>query len=143
MYRPLSANAHQPASYVDVESTIRGLTQDYCTAFNTGNYDQVAALFAADGIYMPPNREPAVGPQAIDRVLRRLADEGYQNLRLETTRVDYSSDVAIETGRYTITVALANGTEVMEHGKFLRAWRRLGAWRLTANAWSSSLPPLR
>ena len=31
--------------FLDVESVIRGLTQDYCTAFNTGNYDQVASLY--------------------------------------------------------------------------------------------------
>jgi uncharacterized protein (TIGR02246 family) len=143
MYRSLSANAHQPASYVDVESTIRNLTQDYCTAFNTGNYDQVAALFAADGIYMPPNREAAVGPAAIDRVLRRLSDEGYYDLRLETTRVDHSADLAIETGRYTISFSLENGANLLERGKFLHAWRRLGAWLMTANAWNSSLPPVR
>ncbi len=143
MYRPWSANAHQPSSYENVESTIRGLTQDYCTAFNTGNYDQVAALFAVDGVYMPPNREASIGPQAIDRALRGLADRGYHNLRLETTRVDHSADMAIETGRYTVALSLDNGTSAVEHGKFLHAWRRLGAWLLSGSAWNSSLPPVR
>jgi uncharacterized protein (TIGR02246 family) len=144
MYRPLSANAHQATSYVDVESTIRNLTQDYCTAFNTGNYDQVAALFAADGVCLAPNREAAVGTKEIDRVLRQLGDEGYQNLRLETTRVDHSADTAIEIGRYSVTRSMENGTSIAERGKFLRVWRRLGTWSLTAAAWNSSTPiPLK
>ena len=50
MYRSFaSATASaSPSPFVDVDSTIRGLTQDLCTAFNTGNYDQWAALFASD-----------------------------------------------------------------------------------------------
>ena len=47
MYRPYSSPIG--GSSMDVESTIRGLSQDFSMNFNTGNYDQVAALFAADG----------------------------------------------------------------------------------------------
>jgi len=137
MYRPPSVAGSSPR--FDVESTIRGLTQDFCTAFNTGNYDQVAALFASDGVLMVSHRESSQGPKGIERVLRQYGEAGYQNLRFETTRVDYSGDMAIEIGRYTVSIRLGN-TSVGDAGEFLRAWHRLGAWRIVGDCWSSSVP---
>jgi len=125
--------------FLDVESVIRGLTQDYCTAFNTGNYDQVASLYAPDASFMPPNRETAVGSRAIERVLRGLGESGHQDLRFETQRVDSSGDIAVEISRYTLAIHQENGTTIADRGKFMRAWRRVGAWRIIAHAWSSDL----
>ena len=139
MYRPPSSSVTRPNPLLDVESTIRGLTQDFCTAFNTGNYDQVAALFASDGVLMLSHRESALGTKGIERVLRQYSDAGYQNLRFETARLDYSGDMAIEIGRYTVSLALANATG-KDAGQFLRGWRRLGAWRIVGDSWTSSLP---
>jgi uncharacterized protein (TIGR02246 family) len=140
MYRPLSSGARTQSLFIDVESTIRGLTQDYSTAFNTGNYEQVAELFAADGLFMTPLRQAAQGPKSIERVLREHGEMGYQDLRLETMRVDNSGDMAIEIGRYTVAVQQENGTAVADRGSFLHAWRRLGVWRMVAACWSSDLP---
>jgi len=139
MYRPPSSGVSGSTPLLDVESTIRGLTQDFCMAFNTGNYDQAGALFASDGVLMLSHRESSQGPKGIERLLRQYGDGGYQNLRFETTRVDYSGDMAIEMGRYTVSIELGN-TIVADAGKFLRAWHRLGAWRIVGDSWSSSLP---
>src|ERR1700680_1163669 len=90
MYRPLSGSAPRVNSWLDVQSAIRELTQDFATAFNTGNYDQAAAFFTSDGFLMPPQREAVQGQKPIELTLRRLGDAGYQNLRLETIRVEES-----------------------------------------------------
>lgn len=140
MYRPYGNTVPSSGPLLDVETIIRGLTQDYCTAFNTGNYDQVAALFASDGLYMAPRREPAQGAKAIEWLLLQLGERGYQDLRLETTRVDYAGDLAIEMGRYTVGIHQPDGTTIADRGKFVHAWRRLGAWLLVADSWSSNLP---
>ena len=79
MYRPYGNNVPNSNSFLDVESSIRGLSQDFCTAFNTGNYDQVTALFAADGIFMPPRHEAAQGRKAIEQLLREYGESGYQD----------------------------------------------------------------
>jgi uncharacterized protein (TIGR02246 family) len=143
MYRSSSGSAPIVNSWLDVQSAIRGLTQDYATAFNTGNYDQAAALFTADGFLMPPQSEAAQGQKPIELMLRRLAEAGYQNLRMETIRVEESGDMAVEIGRYTAAVRQANGTTVAERGKFVQTWRRLGIWRMAANCWNSDLPAAR
>ena len=54
MYRPYPNSPDSSGSSGSVESTIRDLSQDFRTAFNTGNYDQVAALFSSEGIFMEP-----------------------------------------------------------------------------------------
>lgn len=142
MYRPFTSSISSPAPFLDSETTVRGLTQDYCTAFNTGNYDHAAALFASDGLCMPPNRDAVQGPRSIERVLREFGENGYQDLRFDTVRVEYSGDMAIEVGRYSMAIRRDNGTTFADRGKFVHAWRRLGAWLLVADSWSSDLPPL-
>jgi uncharacterized protein (TIGR02246 family) len=129
-----------PAPLLDVEMAIRNLTQDLSLAFNTGNYDQAAALFSADGTLMPPHHEIVQGQKSVERKLVEFADAGYQDLRLETLRVENSGDVVVEIGRYTVTVRCADGSHRTDRGKFLATWRRLGAWRLLATSWSSNLP---
>lgn len=140
MYRPYSSPNGGSGSPMDVLSTIRGLTQDFSMNFNTGNYDQVANLFASDGLFMAPHHESTVGPKAIERKLREVGEAGYQNLRLETMRVDCSGDMAMEIGRYSMSIVSASGASAEDRGKYLKVWRRLGAWRIVADCWSSNLP---
>jgi uncharacterized protein (TIGR02246 family) len=140
MYRPLSGN---PSPWLDVEATIREFTQDFSTAFNTGNYDQAAALFSPDGSLLAPQHELAQGRKRIEKLLREYGEAGYEDLRLETVQVDYSGDMAVQIGSYIVAIRQANGTTVADRGKFLITWRRLGAWLITANAWSTNLPSMK
>jgi len=140
MYRPYSSPIGESASSMDVLSTIRGLTQDFSMNFKTGNYDQVAGLFASDGIFMAPHNESIVGPKPIERKLREFGESGYQDLRLETIRVDSSGDMAMEIGRYSVSVVSENSSTQADRGKYVKVWRRLGAWRIVADCWSSNLP---
>jgi ketosteroid isomerase-like protein len=120
----------------DVESQLRDLTQDFATAFNTGNYDQAAGLFASDGVMMAPLYEGVYGQKPIERLLREIGEAGYSDLRLETTRVDHSGDMAMELGRFSMVLRKADGTLLPEHGKYVKVWRRLGAWLIMADCWS-------
>jgi ketosteroid isomerase-like protein len=140
MYRPFANSVPKPTPFLDVETIVRGLTQDLCTAFNTGNYDQVGILFAANGQFLPPHHAPAEGPRAVEKLFRLYGESGYQDLRLETLRVDSSGDTAIETGLFTVGVLQSNGTTAIERGKYLHAWRRVGVWLLMADCWNFNTP---
>ena len=136
MYRPYTSSLADPRPLRDVESQIRELAQDFATSFNTGNYDQAAGLFADDGVLMPPHLEAAYGQKAVERLLRQLGETGYSDLRLETTRVEHSGDMAMELGRFTVVVRTGDGKAVTERCKYVRVWRRLGAWLIMADCWS-------
>jgi ketosteroid isomerase-like protein len=140
MYGPYSSSLADSRPFLDVQSLLRNLAQDFVTAFNTGNYDQAAALFTADGAFMAPHYDPAYGPKAVERLLRHLGDAGYEDLRLETVRVESSGDMAMEVGRYTVAVRQSDGTIVGDRGKYVKVWRRLGTWLIVADSWSSNLP---
>jgi uncharacterized protein (TIGR02246 family) len=133
MYRPYTNSLADFRPLRDVESQLRDLTQDFATAFNTGNYDQAASLFAADGVLMAPLHESAYGHKPIERLLREMGEAGYSDLRLETTRVDHSGDMAMELGRFSLVLHKADGTATTERGKYVRVWRRLGAWLIMAD----------
>jgi uncharacterized protein (TIGR02246 family) len=143
MYRPYSSSLADSRPFMDVESMIRNLAQDFVTSFNTANYDQVAALFAQDGVFMAPHYDPAYGPKAVERLLRQIGDAGYEDLRLETVRVEASGDLAMEIGRYTVAIRQPDSTILADRGKYVKAWRRLGVWLIVADCWSSNLPLLR
>jgi uncharacterized protein (TIGR02246 family) len=140
MYRPYSSSLADSRPFLDVQSMIRNLDQDFVTSFNTGNYDQVAALFAEDGVFMAPHHDPAYGPKAVERLLRQIGEMGYEDLRLETVRVESAGDLAMEIGRYTVAIRQPEGTILADRGKYLKAWRRLGAWLIVADCWSSNMP---
>ena len=140
MYRPYSSSLADSRPFLDVQSLIRNLAQDFVTSFNTGNYDQVAALFAQDGAFMTPHHDPAYGPKAVERLLREIGEAGYEDLRLETVRVETSGDLAMEIGRYTVAVRQPDGTILADRGKYVKAWRRLGVWLIVADCWSTNLP---
>jgi uncharacterized protein (TIGR02246 family) len=140
MYRPYSSSLADSRPFLNVDSLIRNLNQDFVTSFNTGNYDQVAVLFAQDGAFMAPHHDPAYGPKAVERLLRQFAEFGYEDLRLETIRVEASGDLAMEIGRYSVGIRKPDGTILADRGKYVKAWRRLGAWLILADCWSSNLP---
>lgn len=136
MYRPNSSSPTDSRLPVDVESQIRGLSQDFAMSFNTGNYDQAASVFAADGVLMAPQLEAAYGQKSVERLLRQLGEAGYGDLRLETTRIEHSGDMAMELGRFSVVVRRSDGAIFPERGKYVKVWRRLGAWLLMADCWS-------
>jgi uncharacterized protein (TIGR02246 family) len=140
MYRPYSSSLADSRPFLDVQSLLRNLAQDFVTSFNTGNYDQAASLFTPDGAFMAPHHEPAYGTKAIERMLRQFGEEGYEDLRLETVRVESSGDMAMEIGRYAVAVRQPSGAIIADHGKYVKVWRRLGAWLVVADCWSTNLP---
>jgi len=140
MYRPYSSSLADSRPFLDVQSLIHNLAQDFVTNFNTGNYDKAAALFAQDGAFMAPHHDPAYGPKAVERLLRLFSELGYEDLRLETIRVEASGDLAMEIGRYTVAIRQPDGTILADRGKYVKAWRRLGTWLIVADCWSTNLP---
>lgn len=132
-----SGGAVPPAS---AESAVRDLVQDFATSFNTGNYDHCSGIFVPEGQLIISHRDLIQGQRAIERALRELAESGYENLRLQTLRVDAAGDRAIEIGSYTVSVRLPKGKLVTDRGNYLTSWRRLGVWRIVANCFSSSVP---
>jgi uncharacterized protein (TIGR02246 family) len=136
MYGPYSSARSDVRPFRDAETQIRDLTQDFATAFNTGNYDQAAGMFASDGVLMVPGHEAVYGREPVERLLRQLGEAEYGGLRLETTRVEHSGEMAMEIGQFYAMAPRADGTTAADRGKYVKVWRRLGIWQIVADCWS-------
>jgi len=44
--------------------------------------------------------------------------------------------MAMELGRFSMVLRQGDGTLVPERGRYVKVWRRLGAWLLIAECWS-------
>jgi len=44
--------------------------------------------------------------------------------------------MAMELERFSYVVRRSDGTMIPERGKYVRVWRRLGAWLMIADCWS-------
>jgi ketosteroid isomerase-like protein len=75
----------------------------------------------------------------VERLLRQLGEAEYSGLRLVTTRVEHSGEMAMEIGQFSAAARKADGTITPERGKYVKVWRRLGAWLIIADCWSRTV----
>jgi len=67
---------------------------------------------------------------------------GLREAALETLRVEASGDLAVEIGRYTLTLGPEGPGAVQARGKYLVAYRRQadGTWQAIADMFSGNGP---
>jgi hypothetical protein len=126
------------AARTAIDSTNRELM----THFNMGHPDIVAALYAENGVVMPPNEPVVVGRSAIKDVLAQFAAMKAQ-LTLTSTAVSANGPLAVERGTYSVTFTPPGAkAPVTDTGKYLVHWHRIdGKWMLVDDIWNSDLPP--
>jgi ketosteroid isomerase-like protein len=85
---------------------------------------------------MVPHHEAVYGQKPVERLLKRLGEGEYTGLRLVTTRVEHSGDMAMEIGQFSAVTQNPDGTTMPARGKYVKVWRRLGVWLIIADCWS-------
>jgi ketosteroid isomerase-like protein len=64
------------------------------------------------------------GRAAIQAAQQGMIEGGVQALRLDVIDVIEAGDLAIEIGRYTLTIQPSGGESVIDNGKSVVVWRR-------------------
>ena len=118
------------------------LLKTYAHCWNAKDLDGVMALYAADAVYMAPNREPACGRAAIRTTLERDLGSAVTDLTFEPSAGGYSETLAYSLGRYRGMLAGPDGGRIVKSGKYLFVFRRDAdrQWRAVADAFSSNTP---
>ena len=111
-------------------------------AWNRGDIDGFIAAYAPQVWVFPPNAEPFQGREAALQYFSRAYGGGMRNLRLTTTGLDRSGELAYETGTYTADLPGPGGATTRDYGKYVHVWRRGGdgAWQIHLSTWNSNLP---
>jgi uncharacterized protein (TIGR02246 family) len=129
---------------VDAAGMIRQIGKDWARHWNAGELDELAAAYAADAVYLPPHHPAVHGRDSIREYLKAPLGHGVSDLAFDVTYIKQQGPVAWDVGTYRMSLPGNDGTRREDHGKYLTVWSRVGKkWLITADAWSSDLPPSR
>jgi uncharacterized protein (TIGR02246 family) len=125
----------------DPRPAIERVVQEFMDAFERGDAAAVASLYVGDAKLMPPNQPRLEGAEAIRSFWQGAMDAGVREARIEIEDVEAQGEVAIEVGKYTLTIEQSNGERVSDRGKYVAIWKRRGGeWRLAVDIFNSDMP---
>jgi uncharacterized protein (TIGR02246 family) len=106
-------------------------------AFNKGDADAYAAMYAVDAVVAPPNAPAIFGRDAIRAAKAASASTDFA-IELEDLEIVIQGDLGYKAGRYRIRAT--DGT-LVDRGKYLEIWRKIdGRWLIHRDIYNSSLP---
>ena len=119
---------------------LRKLSQDLVTGYNAKDPAKTAALFAGNGVLMPPNSSIVRGTDAIQTFYEKRFQQGATGLQITPEEITGQGELAYLSGSYEVRTAPAGGTEMRDRGKFLWVARKMQpGWRWEYQMWSSDL----
>jgi uncharacterized protein (TIGR02246 family) len=127
----------------DAENAIRRADADFAANARAGNAATlVDNFYAPDAVVMAPNYPALRGRDAIRTFWTGFLATGAIDVALTSTNVTQpSSDVAIETGRYDLSIRPASGQAVKDAGKYIVIWKKSnGRWWASEDIFNSDMP---
>lgn len=134
----LTLNACAPSTESD-EATIRATNKAWMEAIVAKDAKAIAAIYAEDGQFLPPNGPKAVGREAIEKSWAGAVGLPEMSLTFETEKFVFSKsgDLAVDIGTYKF--AAGGQTDA---GKSVVTWtKRDGKWLVLTDMYSSDAPP--
>jgi uncharacterized protein (TIGR02246 family) len=124
------------------ETAIRALNVSWEKAYNAGDANGAAALYAEDAALLPPGAPITRGHAEILAYYTKDIEEskaaGVVLALNRNTDVGVSGELGWESGLYKVTVKGA----VVETGKFLAVSRKKdGKWQFIRDTWNADAPP--
>lgn len=122
------------------EEAIRRLDEEFMKM--AGAKDAAAlvkAFYAEHAALLPPNHPIVEGRVNIQNFFQGLMDSGFKSIKLSTTTIESSGDLAYGRGVYQLSLTPPGGAPVEEQGKYVVAYRRQpdGSWRAVADIFNS------
>lgn len=124
------------APQTDLEG-LKAMVEAMQSAFDSRDPAAIAAVYAEDGVGMPPNTAATIGREAIEDFWREFLDDGMDPGVATVTDVYAHGDVGYDVGTYAVT----DSRGAIDMGKYVRIWRHGdGKWQLHHVIWNSDLP---
>ena len=135
---------NDPDTRADLDrAAITRTTAELLAAVNVSDAEGCSAVWADDGLLMPPHHPSVQGPAAIVEYFHDLFSRGRFRFTFTSSDIHLAGDTAFERVAYTATVSSADDAPLSEDvGKGLHVYRRQpnGSWRLTHDIWNSDQP---
>jgi ketosteroid isomerase-like protein len=124
---------------------IQKSNQEFMAAITARNGAQlVESFYTDDAIVLPPGQGTVTGKAQIQAFFDGMIKAGAGNLTLVTDRVERNGDLAVELGRYTMTIKPPQGPPIPDQGKYIVVFRLQpgGRWKAQMDIFKSSIPPV-
>ena len=135
----------EPSSAADDEAAIRSVMASYNDALNSGSTDAAMALYAEDGVFMPPYSQSAVGKEAVrkdyDAVFAELKfDVKFTIAELVVMAPNWAY---VRTNSAGMTGHASTGKTTAEANQELFIFKKggHGEWRIARYSFSPTNPP--
>ncbi len=124
----------QPAAAVSRQELRQGadlIAKQYDEAYNAKSASAMAALYAPNGVLVPPGRPPVEGRQAIMVYYQGRFDHGIGGHVTRIDQVHPLGDGGFAVGRFSIQAPGPNGTRREVHGNLVYVLERMPrGWKL-------------
>jgi uncharacterized protein (TIGR02246 family) len=125
----------------EIRHAILSGNENFMAAFKRGDAAGVAACYTSDARLLPPNSQVLTGTQAIREFWQGAMSLGIKEARLETVDIELRGDLAVEIGKYTLTIQPESGETMTDGGKYVVVWKNdQGTWKLNIDIWNTSTP---
>jgi ketosteroid isomerase-like protein len=121
-------------------AAITRTTAELLAAVNASDADRCSAVWAANGVLMPPHHPSVQGHQAIVEYFRNLFSRSKFRFTFTSSHIHLAGDTAFERLTYTATIWPGDAPPIEDVGKGLHVYGRQpnGSWKLTNDIWNSN-----
>jgi uncharacterized protein (TIGR02246 family) len=137
-----------PAALSDTDvAAIRAADSTFMAAANAGNVDAIVAVYANDGVLLPPNAPAQRGRDAIRTFWGGLLKAYTVKFELGSDLVEGRGDLAYNVGHYRLTAVPKDKANpgMADEGKFVEILKKQndGSWKYAVDMYNSSLAAQR
>ncbi|MDR3418886.1 MAG: nuclear transport factor 2 family protein [Nevskia sp.] len=140
----LLAVASVPVGAATDNATARHLVsmgQQWASAWNAGQIDQAAALYAQDAVFLGADGARVTGQAAIRDLFARTLAVNKPHIALRSLAAERSGNLAYDSGDYRETI-VSGGTSRDLQGNYLIVFRKRGErWLIVQQVWTEALAP--
>jgi ketosteroid isomerase-like protein len=118
------------------------MNERFCAAIRAGDATAAAAVYAANARLLAPGSPLVSGHAAIQAFWKAGITAGIAAADLETVTVIERDDLAVELGRYRLTITAGGADATVDVGKYCVVHERSpdGSWAWAVDTFNSDLP---
>ena len=128
----------------DAADAINATWREYEASILAGDPERWIALWAEDGVQLPPGAYPNVGKETIlAGITEDLTTYEYSEFAISNEDVEVDGDLAFARGSYAVTFAPKSGGDSMNvNGKYMTIFRHQpdGSWKIYRDIFNSNVP---
>jgi uncharacterized protein (TIGR02246 family) len=132
-----------PTRAEDVKAAIEAANAKMEKDYAAGDAKAIAEAYTEDGVMLPPDATVVKGRDAIAKLWKSWIDQGLKNLKLKSTDIEASGDIAYEVGDFSLDVPGEDGSMTPAPGNYVVVWKKGadGAWQLKVDTWNDAPAP--